>query len=1012
MRHAFWLFLSLTLAFTLLVPQSGFSQQKLRLVALRVQFQPDEANTTTGDGTFDLSPPPADSFQVDPPPHNRSYFQDHLTFVKNYFFKASHGRLIVEGDVFPLAEEAAYQLDEPMTSYNPNTTPEDINAGLARLLRDAVLKADADPDLDFSQYDGVIVFHAGVGKDVDVGFDETPQDIPSLFITGDFLQRYLGQSGIEVDNGAVVIDRGIILPETESQEGLQLALNGILTANVGSLLGFLDLFSPSLQRSGAGRFALMDVGLFNADGLLPALPSAWTRVRAGWEQPVLVTHAAGEPLDIFPVLDPNGPRVYQFPINESEYFLVEHRFAGQPDLDSLRAELGQNRSTAPTYKEVLKTFLPDKVVFSPRGVLVDVDNPDRGLPGSGILIWHVDEQVIAQKADSNRINDDPSHRGVDLEEADGSQDIGQVFDIFSGGAGSELGWSLDYWYRENSAPLYRNEFSDSTIPNSRSYTNRAHSHLRLYDFSSRSYQMSFRAQYTIFQTGFPQTLSPGRFGHIQSLKLADVDHLPGEELLLLTDANRLLLLNGGGEAAWGDSLVVARIPGSSPVVGPPAVYTLPDSTVGVVALTRDGRIFLVEFVPALKPLVRTLQINFQCPAEITTFPVVEMNRSASGSNAPGLPVVYWACADGGVYQMAYQNGSWQLPELLFSVDEPVEKLHTRGPEEVVAVTHSGKVYQNGGLIFQSEAPLFQPVGDSLLLADGQGRLFLPGRQDISFVETGLHRFDAPPVAFAESPELEARKYVLAGNNRVMIFNYNLTLLSDFPNPLYRPERNTRLFLAPLVGAFVDDSGSLQPGFVVADPAGMITALDVEGRVLPEFPVATGDSIRVSPALGDLDGDADQELVAVTKGNTIYVWDFPNKSTNFPTFTVWRQENGNALNQNRPEEPPAYQGLPPQQQPETAAPLLPKEAVYCWPNPAREGFTFIRYYLKEASQVRIQIFDLAGDLVAQMEGPGLARTDNEVRWDLSGVQSGVYFGRVEANNGSQTEVRFIKIAVVK
>ena len=1005
MRHVFWLSLILALALTFFFPHSGFSKQTLRLVALRVQFQPDQASTTTGDGTFNLSPAGVDSFQIDPPPHNRSYFLDHLTFVKNYFSKASHGQLVVEGDVFPLDEETVYQLDEPMTSYNPNTTPDEINAGLARLLRDAVLKADADPDLDFSHYDGVIVFHAGVGKDVDVGFDETPQDIPSLFITPSFLQRYLGEPGISVEGGLVVIDQGIILPETESQEGLQLALNGILTANVGSMLGFLDLFSPSLQRSGAGRFALMDVGLFNGDGLLPALPSAWTRVRAGWEQPVQITHAVGEPLEIFPVLDPTGPRVYQFPINESEYFLVEHRHAGQPDLDSLRRVLGQNRASPPTYKELLKTFLPDRVEFSPRGVLIDVDNPDRGLPGSGILIWHVDEQVIAQKADSNRINDDPAHRGVDLEEADGSQDIGQVFDIFSGGAGSELGYALDYWYRENSAPLFKNEFSDSTFPNSRSYTNRAHSHLRLYDFSSRGYRMTFRARYDIFQQGYPLTLDPDRYGHVQSLKLADFDLQDGEEVLLLTDRNTFLLLNGNGQAAWGDSLVVATVPGAAPVVAPPAIYTLPDATRGVVALTRDGRIFLFEFVPSLKPLVRTLQINFQCPSSITTFPVIEIASSPDGN----LPVVYWACADGGVYRMAYLNHRWQLPTLFFSIKEPVEKLHTRGLDQVVVTTRSGKVYQNGTLRFQAQAPLLQPISDSLLLADTQGRLFLPDHEAIAFVETGVHRFDAAPVEYFDSPTFQNRKFVLAGNNRIMVFNYNLTLLTDFPNPLYRPERQTRLFLPPLVGAFTGPDDASIPGFVVADPAGMITAVDLQGRVLADFPLATGDSLLVVPALGDLDGDGDQELIAVTRGNTLFAWDLP-KAT--PTFSVWRQEDGNAMNQNRPEPFLPPEGTGNVVDDSQAEPLLPEEAVYCWPNPAREGFTFIRYRLQQASQVHIQIFDLAGDLVVEMNGPGLPQTDNEVRWDVSQVQSGVYFGRIEARSASQTAVRFVKIAVVK
>ncbi len=132
----------------LFVVQTSYSipsgSDSVNVLAVRVQFAKQDTSTTTGDGTFDLSDS-ENQFKIDPPPHNRSYFQDHLKFLENYYFKVSHGQLHVTGDVFPLGENAAYQLDEPMTNYNPNTTPDAINNGLARLLRDAIQKADQDP---------------------------------------------------------------------------------------------------------------------------------------------------------------------------------------------------------------------------------------------------------------------------------------------------------------------------------------------------------------------------------------------------------------------------------------------------------------------------------------------------------------------------------------------------------------------------------------------------------------------------------------------------------------------------------------------------------------------------------------------------------------------------------------------------------------------------------------------------------------------------------------------------
>ncbi|MCB0287249.1 MAG: hypothetical protein KDE57_11380, partial [Calditrichaeota bacterium] len=413
----------------------------LKILAIRVEFQPDNATTTTGDGTFDLSNSTT-AFQIDPPPHNRSYFQDHLTFAKNYFEKVSRGALTVTGDVFPSGESDAYRLSESMLAYNPNTSAQAVDQGIARLLRDAIQLADADDQVDFSKYNTVVVFHAGVGRDIDLGLDDTPQDIPSLYVTSQFLQNNLGISEITVDGGATSIKNGIVLPETESQEGIQLGLNGILVSNIGSHLGFPDLFSPSERATGVGRFALMDAGLFNGDGLLPALPMAWTRIFAGWESATTIYQAQNDELALNAVLSPQSPHVFKFPINDNEYFLVENRYAGELRLDSLQLVLTEGRNELASMREVLETYLADQVTFSPRGVLIDAKNPDIALPGGGALIWHIDESVINAQIAQNRINDDPAHRGIDLEEADGSQDIGETFDFLSGIQDASLGWAL------------------------------------------------------------------------------------------------------------------------------------------------------------------------------------------------------------------------------------------------------------------------------------------------------------------------------------------------------------------------------------------------------------------------------------------------------------------------------------------------------------------------------------------------------------------------------------------
>jgi hypothetical protein len=91
------------------------------------------------------------------------------------------------------------------------------------------------------------------------------------------------------------------------------------------------------------------------------------------------------------------------------------------------------------------------------------------------------------------------------------------------------------------------------------------------------------------------------------------------------------------------------------------------------------------------------------------------------------------------------------------------------------------------------------------------------------------------------------------------------------------------------------------------------------------------------------------------------------------------------------------------------------AVYCYPNPVKKtNTTVIRYYAGPGvRKVHLMIFDLAGDLAAEFDGPAIAATDNEKTWDIRRVQSGVYRCRVEATgyNGKK-EVKFCRIAIIK
>jgi hypothetical protein len=133
-------------------------------------------------------------------------------------------------------------------------------------------------------------------------------------------------------------------------------------------------------------------------------------------------------------------------------------------------------------------------VDSVDGVVTDVDEYDWAVPGNGIVIWHIDQNVIDAKIAANKINTDKYIRGVDVEEADGIQDIGEQFTTVFGDVVIGEGGPEDFWYRGNDAELYKNKFSKDTRPPA--VTNYgANSLITMSGFSDLSNKMNFQITY-------------------------------------------------------------------------------------------------------------------------------------------------------------------------------------------------------------------------------------------------------------------------------------------------------------------------------------------------------------------------------------------------------------------------------------------------------------------------------------------------------------------------------------
>ena len=97
---------------------------EIRICALRVSFKEDSLQSTTGDGSFLKENLGIDcgAYTIDPPPHDKSYFQSQLIAVNNYFRSVSYGNFGInldESTVYPIGKDDSFVLPNKMNYYNP-----------------------------------------------------------------------------------------------------------------------------------------------------------------------------------------------------------------------------------------------------------------------------------------------------------------------------------------------------------------------------------------------------------------------------------------------------------------------------------------------------------------------------------------------------------------------------------------------------------------------------------------------------------------------------------------------------------------------------------------------------------------------------------------------------------------------------------------------------------------------------------------------------------------------------
>lgn len=453
--------------------------------------------------------------------HDDAFFDRWMLHLSDFFADASHYQYELNYTLFP----TVITLPQPMSYYGGDTATK-IDARITQLARDLV---DAvDDQVDFNQHGGLIIFHAGAGQESDINGVRTDL-IWSTFLTRKTLQAAFAPNndnypGLSTNDGANLINI-VIVPEHEFQdyfpgEGQQdaevylFSIYGVLAHQFAHIIGLPTLFdndSSNGASQGIGNWGLMGTGVWNASGYVPAQLSAWSRMLMEWETPITISgDATGLLVDHFLDHGEGRNRLYKIPISATEYFLIENRqqnpdgsldpYSNTPSytfklLPEGEQDYYENYPLLPYFNFMENRYIGSEWDFFLPGLGGPVPPGQMMLQdGSGLLIWHIDERIIAENFtsnfDRNRINANSRHKGVDLEEADGIQHLDTaIYDPYKWGSPFDA-------FRQGNNDYFGNPTNNGlmSLPSADSYYGGVP--LEIFDIGVSGNQMSFSVRFS------------------------------------------------------------------------------------------------------------------------------------------------------------------------------------------------------------------------------------------------------------------------------------------------------------------------------------------------------------------------------------------------------------------------------------------------------------------------------------------------------------------------------------
>ena len=884
--------------------------------------------------------------------------------------------------------------------YGNGRSPQEITDKWVQLVRDAVELAEADAGgADFSQFDSYLFLHAGYGHETG-----RLNDIRSVFLSADDFEGSAAGGPILVDG--IEIREAWILPEAvEGSDRAGAGLNGLMAKFFGNQLGLPGLSNFAAGLPGVGGWSLMDVGpnrvgfllqggeLQTLFGFVPPHPIAWSKARLGWIEPLVVrrdTTVAVVATDR--TVSPGQHKAVRVPVSATEYFLIENRQRrGNADLPE---------GVEPPFPGIGPTWIgPDQVEFSGSGdsdggdmtgVWLGVEEYDAFVPGSGILIWHVDDAVIAAREAEGGINNDRVNPGIALEEADGERDIGNAFfdrqDVTEGSPADPF-----FAGEGRGGILSKRLFGPGTTPNTAANTG-VSSRIRIEVLSPLADVMTVGVRFDGALPGWPVGLPSG-----VRLQAADLDGDGAAELLGQNDRGVHMLAAGRANRSApfpGTGLAAAAAGGPE---GSGLIFMAAGPDVAAYFPDREEPLWSASFAEdaALGLYGGPGDLGPEAVLAVATTSRIELLRAGTGEVLSGADA-------SGILALGLLPDAGGSADLLVTTPGAVSSLAADG------LLKRWELAGEGTLFPSIAGDLDGGPGSEIVAVSTDGQVFaLTGEGDVLWQEM-LPQAAAAAAALGDVDGDGSLEIAVVTGAGVDLLGKNGNRMPSFPVEFPKHQQLGATAGEPLLA---DLDGDGRQEILVAASAGAIAGIDDDGSRLGGFPVLTAAPVGATPVAADLDGDGGLEIAALA-GDFAYVWDTEGISPQLGGSGVaaWGQRAADAQGSR------AYRGA--RLSAPSRVPLLPADRAYCYPNPVGpRQRAHLRYFLSRSADIQLEVFDAIGRRVEKRRwGAGSPQSEpgeNEIAWATGDYESGLYLCRLEANgaDGSRGHV-IVRMAVAR